>query len=132
LSVNIVLIDDNDIHLETTSLLLQKNNYTVKCISDSTKAVSLMTEVKPQLVILDIMMPGLDGFTLLKSIKENSVLKEIPVIILSGKPFIPEQRKALALGAEMYLTKPIRSQLLLEKVEPYLQAANDKIKVLGS
>ena len=91
-----------------------------------------MTEVKPQLVILDIMMPGLDGFTLLKSIKENSVLKEIPVIILSGKPFIPEQRKALALGAEMYLTKPIRSQLLLEKVEPYLQAANDKIKVLGS
>ena len=132
MSVDIVLIDDNDIHLETTSLLLQNNNYTVKCISDSTQAVSLMTEIKPELVILDIMMPGLDGFTLLKSIKENIVLKDIPVIILSGKPFIPEQRKALALGAEMYLTKPIRSQLLLEKVEPYLQAANDNIKVLGS
>ncbi len=132
MSVDIVLIDDNDIHLENTSLLLQKNKYVVKCISDSTKAVSLLTEEKPELIILDIMMPGLDGFTLLKSIKENTILKEIPVIILSGKPFLPEQRKALALGAEMYLTKPIRNQQLLEKVKPYLKAPDDDFKVLGS
>ena len=132
MSVDVVLIDDNDIHLENTRLLLQKNDYTVECISDSTKAVSLLTEDKPALIILDIMMPGLDGFTLLKSIKENTMLMEIPVIILSGKPFMPEQRKALALGAEMYLTKPIRSQQLLEKVKPYLQASDDDFKVLGS
>jgi CheY-like chemotaxis protein len=132
LIVDIVLIDDNDMHLETTSLLLEKNGFSVKCISDSTKAISFLTDVKPSLVILDIMMPGLDGFTLLKSIKENALLKDTPVVILSGKPFIPEQRKALALGAEMYLTKPIRGQLLIEKIQPYLQAKNDNIKVLGS
>ena len=101
-------------------MLFEKSGYSVECLSESEKALSFLESNKPKLVILDIMMPGLDGFTLLKSIKEREGLKNIPVIILSGKPFVPEQRKALALGAEMYLTKPIRGKLLLEKIKPFV------------
>lgn len=122
MNTDIVLIDDSDVQLQNTKMLFEKNGLSVACISESEKALPFLKSVKPKLIILDIMMPGLDGFTLLKSIKNNENLKEIPVIILSGKPFIPEQRKALALGAEMYLTKPIRSQQLLEKIKPFIQA----------
>jgi len=121
LSVDIVLIDDSDVQLQNTKLLLERNHYSVQVLSDTEKALTFLNASRPRLIILDIMMPGMDGFTLLKSIKEDKVLSAVPVIILSGKPFVPEQRKALALGAEMYLTKPIRNQQLLEKIKPYLQ-----------
>jgi len=121
LSVDIILIDDSDVQLQNAKLLLERNQYSVQVLSDTEKALSFLKANRPRLIILDIMMPGMDGFTLLKSIKEDALLSTVPVIILSGKPFIPEQRKALALGAEMYLTKPIRNQQLLEKIKPYLQ-----------
>lgn len=122
MNTDIVLIDDSDVQLQNTKMLFEKNGLSVECISDSEKALPILENIKPKLVILDIMMPGLDGFTLLKSIKEHKQLKTTPVIILSGKPFVPEQRKALSLGAEMYLTKPIRSQNLLDKIKPFIQA----------
>ena len=121
MSVDIILIDDSDVQLQNAKLLLERNQYSVQVLSDTEKALSFLKANRPRLIILDIMMPGMDGFTLLKSIKEDALLSTVPVIILSGKPFIPEQRKALALGAEMYLTKPIRNQQLLEKIKPYLQ-----------
>jgi len=121
LSVDIVLIDDNIQHLETTEQLLNKNSLRTQILSEPQNALNFLQSNSPRLIILDIMMPGLDGFTLLRDIKADDELKNIPVIILSGKGFPPDKRKALSLGAEKYLTKPIQSQKLLDEIQTFLR-----------
>jgi CheY-like chemotaxis protein len=62
------------------------------------------------------MMPGMDGFTLLKKIKSHHALSSIPIFILTGKAFPPDTKKALSMGADRFLTKPITSKILLEEI----------------
>jgi len=121
LSVDIVLIDDNIQHLETTRQLLNKNGLQTQSVSEPQNALKFLLASQPRLIVLDIMMPEVDGFSLLREIKANEVLKNIPVIILSGKGFPPDKRKALLLGAEKYLTKPIQSQKLLHEIQTFLR-----------
>lgn len=121
MSVDIVLIDDNIQHLETTKQLLHKNGLQAQSLPEPQKALNFLQSSPPRLIILDIMMPGMDGFTLLRDIKADDALRDIPVIILSGKGFPPDKRKAISLGAEKYLTKPIQSQKLLAEIQTFLR-----------
>lgn len=120
MSTDIVIIDDNAQHAENTSQLLMHHGYQSSCVLNPENALDEIKNSRPKLILLDIMMPGIDGFTLLKNLKEEQETASIPVIILSGKVFPPDKKKAQALGAEKFLTKPIRSQLLLNEVKPYL------------
>ena len=118
---DILIIDDNVSHLETVTEYFDYNGYQATTLSDPREAITKITEIKPKIILLDIMMPYMDGLTLLKKIKEIDEIKEIPVIILSGKIFPPEMKKAISLGAEKYLTKPVKSSDLLAFVQEYLE-----------
>ncbi len=120
MSIDIILIDDSEQHLHTASHLLADAGLNVKTLSNPLEAVSFIKLNQPRLVIMDIMMPGMDGFSLLKTIKEDEAIHSIPVIILSGKVFPPDKKKALKLGAEKFLTKPINSSSLLKVLKEYL------------
>jgi len=120
LSIDIVLIDDNQIHLQTTGRILQNYGYSVQTLSDPLTSLQALPDLQPGIIILDIMMPGMDGFHLLKSIKEIPDFQNIPVLILSGKQFAPDKRKALALGADEYLTKPLNSRNLVTEIKKYI------------
>ncbi len=120
MSTDIVLIDDNEIHLQTTRRILQNYGFSVETLSDPVQSLELLPVINPRVIILDIMMPGMDGFHLLKSIKELPQFTDIPVIILSGKQFSPDKRKALALGAKEYLTKPVNSRDLISEIKKHI------------
>jgi CheY-like chemotaxis protein len=120
LQTDILIIDDNISHLETVTEYFGYNGYHVTTLSDPREAISAIKEKKPKVILLDIMMPFMDGLTLLKKIKETDGIKSIPVIVLSGKIFPPEMKKAISLGAERYLTKPVKSADLLNLVKEYL------------
>ncbi len=120
MSTDIVLIDDNEIHLQTTGRILQNYGFTVEILSNPVQSLKILPNINPRVIILDIMMPGMDGFHLLKSIRELPDFQEIPVLILSGKQFAPDKRKALALGAKEYLTKPVNSRKLITEIKKYL------------
>lgn len=120
MKTDIILIDDSIQHLQTTFHLLSNVGLKVTTISDPLQAIAAVEADIPKLIIMDIMMPGIDGFALLKQIKENSLTKSIPVIILSGKVFPPDMKKAITLGAEKYLNKPINSAQLIEELKPYI------------
>jgi len=119
-SVDIILVDDSEIHVDTLKKLLTLKGLNVEAVLDPSDATTSIEANHPKLVILDIMMPGIDGLSLLKKLKDNKKTSQIPIVILSGKMFPPEKKKALALGAEKYLTKPIDSNSLMNEIQPFM------------
>jgi CheY-like chemotaxis protein len=120
LATDICIIDDNKEFLNIITEYIELQGYTVCSMENPLHAIDTIIENEPKLVILDIMMPGIDGFTLLKQIKEDSVLKDIPVIVISGKMFPPEKKQALNLGAVAFFSKPTKGEELVEEIRKYI------------
>lgn len=117
----IMMVDDDKAFLMLVSHLLGKNNFEVEVVSDSKIAYKKIIEFSPDLIILDVQMPGMDGETLLKILKKSKLTCHIPVIFLSGVSK-PERIKAsLDMGAEDFLTKPIHPNLLRTKIEKVME-----------
>jgi len=126
LSIDIILIDDNQQHLDTTAQLFNHEGFITKTISHPEIALEQIAENPPRLIVLDIMMPGIDGFSLLSKIKNDARTSAIPVVILSGKVFMPDKKKAIHLGAAKFLTKPIHSSSLLNELKEVLQESDGR------
>jgi DNA-binding response OmpR family regulator len=118
--IDILVIDDNDLQLHYLQELLKSHGYTVQTVQEGSKAIELIQKYNPRLIILDVMMPGVDGLTILKRIRDNKKIESIPVIIYSGKGFTVDQKKATFLGANSFLVKPVKGSVLIEEVKKYL------------
>jgi DNA-binding response OmpR family regulator len=119
-NIDILLIDDNEMQLEYLTELFTRHGLTVMSVNDSTKALDTMLRITPKLVILDLMMPQLDGFTVLKRLREKKALATLPVIIYTGKFFAIDEKKAKKLGATAYLVKPVKGSVLVDEVKKYI------------
>lgn len=120
MTIDVCIIDDNKEYLEMVTEYIEHQGYSVYSLEDPLHAIKKIIENKPKIIFLDIMMPGIDGFTLLKQIKEDSVLKDIPVIVISGKMFPPEKKQALNLGAVAFFTKPTKGEELVEEIKKHI------------
>ena len=119
-TVDILVIDDNDVQLDYMTDLLNQKGYSVKTSSDSLAAVETMLKIKPKVVILDIMMPHLDGYSILKRMRDQKSLAKIPVIIYTGKSYPIDEKKARDLGANSYLVKPVKGSVIVEEIKKYI------------
>jgi DNA-binding response OmpR family regulator len=119
-NIDILMIDDNDLLLEYLTDLFDKYGYHTHCLNDSTVAVDTMVQLNPKLIILDLMMPQLDGFTILKRMREKKSLAATPVIVYTGKHYPIDEKKAKNLGANSYLVKPIKGSALIDEVKKYI------------
>ncbi len=119
-NIDVLMIDDNDLLLEYLTDLFKNHGLATHALNDSTKAVDTMVRIRPKLVILDLMMPQLDGFTVLKRMRENKSLASIPVIIYTGKSYPIDEKKAKNLGANSYLVKPLKGSVLVGEVQKYI------------
>lgn len=120
----ILIIDDTESHLMQFTDLLKLHDF--KCISATSAAegVDLLKTIKPDLIILDIMMPQTNGFKLCKSLKTNPLYDSIPIILVSGMQEVEYGEKALEAGANDFLKKPITPEELVTRVK--LQISNSK------
>ena len=118
--IDIVVIDDNEHQLNFLEEFLKRNGYTTRIIEDSREALSEIQAVHPRLIILDVLMPGVDGFTILKGLKSAKSMASIPVIVYSGKTYEVDKRRALSLGADIFLPKPIKGSELLNAIKRYI------------
>jgi CheY-like chemotaxis protein len=117
----ILVIDDSESNtLLIKSLFEEKGKYTVDVIRKSHQAMDFMLNNLPDLILLDLMMPQVDGYQILEEIKNNDKLKAVPVIIVSAWDMPENIRKAIALGANEYVKKPIGLDDLYQRVEKYL------------
>lgn len=119
-SVDILVIDDNDVQLDYMTDLLTQKGFTVKTSNESLTAVEMMLKVNPRVVILDIMMPHLDGYSILKNMRDEKSLSKVPVIIYTGKSFPIDEKKARDLGANSYLVKPVKGSVIVEEIKKYI------------
>ena len=80
-----------------------------------------MVKINPKLVILDIIMPDLDGFSLLKKMRDHKKLTAIPVIVLTSKFYNVDRKKAFGLGANSFISKPAKGAVIMTEVKKYLK-----------
>jgi len=117
----ILVVDDDPYILMSLEFLMQKNGYTVVVARNGTEALQLIQQEIPDLVVLDIMMPDIDGYAICEFIKKQSALRHIIVIFLSAKTQESDQRKGLELGAAAYVYKPFSTRSLIKEINQLLQ-----------
>jgi DNA-binding response OmpR family regulator len=119
-----ILIADDEPHmLRVTELSLKKGGFEVILARDGRQAVELTTAQKPDLVVLDVVMPEMDGFEALRALKGNPETAGIPVIILTSRGQRIAQSEAESSGATLYLTKPFSPSELLAQARKLLGVA---------
>lgn len=117
----ILLVDDEIDFVEMTKVRLEANKYRVVPAYDGEEALEKVKTEKPDLIILDIMIPKIDGFNVCRKLKISEEYKDIPVIVLSAKFQPVDLRFGKAVGADAYLTKPLDSDMLLDKMKELLK-----------
>ena len=121
---NIALVDDDKNILASVSMLLEQEGYHVRTFSDGAAALTALTTTAPDLAILDIKMPRMDGLELLRRLRQAN--PELPVIFLTSKDEEIDELMGLNAGADDYIRKPFSQRLLLERVRAVLRRAEGK------
>lgn len=117
---SILVVDDTPDNLTLMSALL-KDSYKVRVANGGERALKLaVASEPPDLILLDIMMPGMDGFEVCRRLKAEPATREIPVIFLTAKTDVEDEARGLALGAVDYITKPISPPIVLARVQTHL------------
>jgi len=101
-----ILIADDEPHILDLLRLILENKYQVYTAEDGEQALSILEEIEPDLLILDVMMPKLNGYELCEKLKKNSKTAQMKIAMLSAKTQERDIMKGLKLGADFYLTKP--------------------------
>lgn len=122
--MKILIVEDEDILAKVLQEKLEDDNFKVSVAYDGVSALSMIKNLKPDMVLLDLLLPKMSGLEVLASIKKDDDLSNIPVIILSNLSNDPEVKKALSMGAVDYMVKtkhPINE--VIEKVNKYILKA---------
>ena len=112
----ILIVDDEPNILMTLEYTFKKKNFLVYIARDGQEALDLLKTEQPNIILLDIMMPNVDGYATLEMIKSDEKLKNCKVIFLSAKNKESDIKKGIRLGANAYMTKPFSIKKLVEKV----------------
>jgi two-component system alkaline phosphatase synthesis response regulator PhoP len=112
----ILIVDDEPNIVMSLEYIFKKNNYQVFIARDGKEALELLKTETPDVIILDVMMPFVDGYATVEQIKADSRLANCKVIFLSAKNKESDIQKGLSLGADLYMTKPFSIKKLVEQV----------------
>lgn len=126
----VLVVDDTPENLVLMSGLL-KNDYRVRVANSGEKALSLIeSQGAPDLILLDVMMPGMDGYEVCAHLKSDSATADIPVVFLTARSQIDDEQKGFDMGAVDYITKPISPPIVLARVKTHLalKRANDQLR----
>lgn len=118
-----LVVDDSPSIAELVKALLQSVGHTAEVRTSSVQALADVSAIMPDAVVLDLMMPGMDGFELCKRLREKPELAQTKIVILSGKAYEFDRRRAKQLGADGYIVKPIRPDTFLEQLDKIIADA---------
>jgi two-component system phosphate regulon response regulator PhoB len=118
---SIVVIDDEEDIRELIHYNLSKEGYVVSCAVSGEAGVELVQRIKPDLLILDLMLPGIDGLEVCRRLKSDAKLRSIPIVMVSARGEEPDVVSGLELGADDYVSKPFSPKVLLARVKSVLR-----------
>src|ERR1035437_23623 len=116
----VLVVDDEDHIIELARIYLTREGYEVEGVGDGSQALVRFGQVKPDLVVLDIMLPGADGIAICKEIRK---LSQVPIIMLTARHEVTDKVVGLEIGADDYLTKPFHPQELVARAKALLRRA---------
>ena len=118
---SILIIDDHPVNLELVKVLMVLEGYEVHTAGDAEGALLLLADLRPDLILMDVQLPGMDGLELARRLKADPVHKDVPIIIITTEGSSEDRQRALQLGANAYITKPIQAPQVIAKVKELLK-----------
>ena len=122
----ILIVDDEDHIRELLKFNLEKNGYAVYMANDGLNGLKLAREKQVDLILLDLMLPGMDGFEVCKEIRRDNIISNVPIIMLTAKSEEIDKILGLELGADDYITKPFSIRELSARIKALLRRSNVK------
>ena len=117
----ILIVDDEPSLLLLLKSRLEANHYQVLTACHGIEGLQVLKQERPDLVLLDILMPDIDGFSFLEKMKQFPDVRSVPIIMLSAKARQEDIRRAISLGAKDYVIKPFTPEILMNKIKKVLQ-----------
>ncbi len=131
-TAGVLIVEDNPVNLRLAAFLLQRKGYRVSQATTSAECLAMLDQSVPDLILMDIQLPGEDGLAVTRKIRQNAKLKHIVIVALTAHAMTGDREKILAAGCDGYLAKPIDPQRLASEVERYLgTAAGQKAAAAG-
>jgi CheY-like chemotaxis protein len=116
----ILVVDDNPLNIKLVADVLGSEGFTVERAQDAQQAQAILKHSLPDLILMDIALPGMDGLTLTRLLKADARLSHIPVVALTASAMKGDDKKALAAGCAGYITKPIDTRDFARQVRSFL------------
>ncbi len=119
----ILVIEDNPMNMELVTDVLEASGYDVLQASEAEQGIAIAQESKPNLILMDISLPGMDGLEATRRLKSNSKTKDIPIVVLSANAMKGDKERAISAGCDSYMTKPIKAAQLPATLRPFIRSA---------
>lgn len=117
----ILIVDDRPLNIQVIGMILRKKGFLISIASSGNQALKIIEQDPPDLILLDILMPDMDGYEVCCRLKKNSATREIPVIFMSALTDNADRVKGLRLGAVDYVSKPVEPEVLLVRINTHLK-----------
>ena len=118
---SILIVDDNPVNLKLVRILLAGEGYQVRTAADAEEALQVLKESNPELILMDVQLPGIDGLELTRRLKMDPTTRDIKILGLTAYAMKGDEEKILAAGCDGYIAKPIDTRTLPKIIEHYLE-----------
>ena len=122
MKATVLLIEDNERNRYLTTFLLQKYGYQVFQAVDGQSGIEMVHRLKPDLILLDIQLPGMDGYAVAQELTKNQGLQNVPIVAVTSYAMVGDRERILAAGYVGYIEKPINPETFVTEIEQYLLA----------
>jgi CheY-like chemotaxis protein len=120
-SNSVLIIEDNEQNLYLERFLLEKNGFLVHAARDGKRGIALASELHPDLILLDIQLPVLDGYAVAAELRKDPKLRQTPIVAVTSYAMLGDREKALAAGATDYIEKPINPSTFVDQIRSISQ-----------
>jgi CheY-like chemotaxis protein len=117
---SILVIEDNEQNMYLTTFILEKHGYTVYQALSGQEGLELVGQIEPDLILLDIQLPGMDGYAVARELRQISALMNVPIVAVTSYAMAGDRERILAAGCDGYLEKPLNPDTFMAEIEAYL------------
>ncbi|MGV9103912.1 MAG: response regulator transcription factor [Promethearchaeia archaeon] len=117
----ILVVDDEQVTAKLTKTFLERHGFTVKCAYDGEEALEMADHTNPDLILLDIMLPKMDGYKVCTILKSKEKLKDVPVLFFTAKGLKRDIKRGQEVGGDDYIIKPFSGRKLVERIREHLR-----------
>jgi len=118
----ILVIEDNEQNLYLATFLLEQNGFVVVAARSGPEGITMATQLLPDLILLDIQLPQMDGYEVAQRLKRNPALMNVPIVAVTSYAMVGDRERSLAAGCSGYIEKPINPDTFKSEIDRYLQA----------